>query len=432
MVLLALPLAIPSFVGGFVMVSALGPGGLVQDLVGRAGVERLPSIYGFGGAWFVLSLFTYPYVYLQACAGLLRADRAMEEGARSLGSGPWKTFFLVNLPQLRPAVAAGATLTALYVLSEFGAVSMLRYDTLTPLVYIEYTTSFDRTSGAVLGLPLIGLAVAILLFDLATRGQARYYTRGRQAPERRLPLGRYHWPALALCGGVAGLGVGMPVAVVLYWLVEGLRSGAEAGFLREAIYNTASVAALAALAAAALCLPVAILSARHRGWISSLLERAAYSGQALPAITIALALVFFGARYLTPLYQTLALLVLAYAVRFLPEALGATRTALLQVNPNAEEAARSVGVGAFKTFTRITLPQIGPGMLAGMLLVFLTTVKELPITLLLSPIGFDTFATEIWSATSEAFFTRAALPSLILLVLSGAAVLLLLRREQLS
>ena len=119
---------------------------------------------------------------------------------------------------------------------------------------------------------------------------------------------------------------------------------------------------------------------------------------------------FFAAHYLTSLYQTLGLLVFAYMVRFLPEALGAARTALLQVNPNTEEAARSLGAGPARVFARVTAPQILPGISAGALLVFLTAMKELPITLLLSPIGFDTLATQIWSTTSEAFFTRAALP----------------------
>ena len=126
------------------------------------------------------------------------------------------------------------------------------------------------------------------------------------------------------------------------------------------------------------------------------------------------------------------MLVFAYTVRFMPEALGATRNAFLQVNPRTEEAARTLGAGPIRTFARITVPQIVPGVSAGMVLVFLTAMKELPITILLSPIGFDTLATEIWNSTSEAFFTRAAPPSLILLAISGAAVMLMLRRERLS
>ena len=431
-IVLALPLAVPSFVGGFIMVSALSPRGLLQDLLEPLGVERLPSIYGFWGAWFVLSVLSYPYVFLSTRAGLNRTNPAMEEASRSLGKPAFETFFRVNLPLLRPAISAGALLIALYTVSEFGAVSMLRYDTLTPLVYIQYTTSFDRASAAALGLPLIALAACFVALDGATRGQARYYTRGQSRPARQLKLGPWKWPAFAMCTIVAAAGIGVPVGVILYWLVKGLSAGESTGFLVESIINSGRVALFSAVLAALACLPIALLAVRFPGVLSNALEKLSYSGQALPAITIALALVFFAARYVEPLYQTVWILIFAYAVRFMPEALGATRTALLQVNPNTEEAARSLGAGPLKTFARVTTPQVIPGVSAGMLLVFLTAMKELPIAILLSPIGFDTLALEIWSASSEAFFTRAALPSLILLAMSGVAVLLMLRRERLT
>jgi iron(III) transport system permease protein len=161
-----------------------------------------------------------------------------------------------------------------------------------------------------------------------------------------------------------------------------------------------------------------------------LADRVAYLGQALPGITVALSLVFFAANYANPVYQTLGLLVFAYAVRFLPEALGACRAALLQVNPHTEEAARVLGAGRLRVFSRITGPQILPGMSAGGLLVFITVMKELQITLLLSPIGFDTLATQRWSASREAFFTQAALPAMLLVAVSALAVLVMLRRER--
>jgi iron(III) transport system permease protein len=265
-----------------------------------------------------------------------------------------------------------------------------------------------------------------------TRGQARYYVRGQARRPHQLRLGAWKWPAFGLCVLVAGLGIGVPIAVIVYWLARGLAENNATAFVGEAIVNSGQASAMAAAGATLACLPIALLSVRYPGWLSGVLEKASYAGQALPAITIALALVFFAANYLTPLYQTIWVLVFAYTVRFMPEALGATRSALLQVNPSTEEAARSLGAGPARTFARVTVPQIVPGVSAGMLLVFLTAMKELPITILLSPIGFDTLATEIWNATSEAFFTRAAPPSLILLAISGAAVMLMLRRERLS
>jgi iron(III) transport system permease protein len=431
-VLLALPLAIPSFVGGYVAISALGPGGMLQDLLSPLGVERIPSIYGFTGAWLTLSVLSYPYIFLPVRAALRRADPALEEASRSLGKSALATFLRVNLPQLRPAISAGAILVALYVLSEFGAVLLLRYDTLTPLVYIQYTSSFDRGAAAVLGLPLISLAVLFVVLDSLTRGRARYYAAGQRRTPRRLGLGPAKWPALAACLVIAALGVGMPVGVMVYWLVKGMSAGESTSFLSEAVVNSGRVSAIAAAATIVAALPVAVLSVRHPGWLSGLLEKVAYAGQSIPGITIALALVFFVANYLTPIYQTLAVLVFAYMVRFLPEAVGACRSAMTQVNPHTEEVARSLGAGPLRTFLRVTMPQMLPGISAGALLVFLTTMKELQITLLLSPIGFDTLATQIWSATSEAFFTRAALPSLLLVLLSALAVLVILRRDNLE
>ena len=160
---------------------------------------------------------------------------------------------------------------------------------------------------------------------------------------------------------------------------------------------------------------------------ASLIERATYAGYALPGIVIALALVFFGANYATPLYQTLALLVFAYVVRFLPQAVGATRASLLQVSPSMEDAARGLGRGPLGVLTSVTLPLVRPGVLAGAALVFLTAMKELPATLLLAPIGYKTLATSIWGWAAEARYSQAAAPSLLLVLVSGAALLPLLR-----
>jgi iron(III) transport system permease protein len=150
----------------------------------------------------------------------------------------------------------------------------------------------------------------------------------------------------------------------------------------------------------------------------------------LPGIVIALSLVFFGANYATFLYQTLALLVFAYVVRFLPQAVGSVRTSLLQVSPRLEEAARCLGRTPGQTLTSVTIPLVRPGLLTGLALVFLTAMKELPATLLLGPTGFQTLATRIWSATEQVFFARAAAPALLLVLLSAISVWIILAQEE--
>jgi iron(III) transport system permease protein len=318
----------------------------------------------------------------------------------------------------------------LYVLSEFGAVSMLRYDTLTPLAYIHYTASFDRSSAAVIGLPLLAFAVLLVAIDPLTRGRARYHASAQQRPAPTLRLGRWRWPALAFCAFVVLVGIGIPIAVIAYWLARGLMEGESTRLLWAAVGNSVRASSVAAICAVAAAMPIALLSVRHPHPATTVLEKLAYLGQSLPGITVALSLVFFAANYGGALYQTFGLLIFAYTVRFVPEALGACRAALLQVNPHTEEVARGLGAGSARVFARITAPQIIPGMSAGALLVLITVMKELQITLLLSPIGFDTLATQVWSTSREAFFTQAALPAMVLVALSGTAVLVILRRER--
>jgi iron(III) transport system permease protein len=429
-VLAALPLVIPSYVGGFVLVSALGPRGMLQGALAPLGVQRLPEIYGFPGAAVALTIFSYPYVFLTVRAALRGTDPALEEAARSLGSGAWATFFRVTLPQLRPAIVAGGLLVALYTLSDFGAVSLLQYDSFAREIYLQYRSAFDRTPAAILALMLVLLTATILTIEGRTRGRAGYYGRATARNPRTVALGRWRWPALLLCAGAVTLSLAAPVGVLLFWLLRGLTAGEPLRPLWNATASSLYASGLAAAVAALAALPIAVLAVRFPGRLSGFAERATYLGYALPGIVLALSLVFFGANYAPWAYQTLGLLVFAYVVHFLPQAVGATRSALLQVRPNVEEAARGLGRSPTAVLATVTAPLAGSGILAGAALVFLTTMKELPATLLLSPTGFETLATRIWSATSEAFYARAAAPALLLIVLSAVPMYLLITRER--
>jgi iron(III) transport system permease protein len=425
-VLLGLPLAIPSYVGAYTIVAALGPRGMLQDVLSPLGVESLPEIYGFAGAWLTLTLFTFPYVLLPVGAAIRNINRSIEEAARSLGHTGAQSFLRVTLPQLRPAIMSGGVLVALYVLSDFGAVSILRFDSLSRIIYVRYTT-FDRGSAATLAAMLVLLSVAVVTGEAALRGRGRYHAATAARPAPPVRLGIWKWPALAFCASVVAASVVLPVSVITYWLIRGLNAGEAVEGVGRAGWNSAYVAALAALVAVVAAFPVAALNVRYRTATTWLMEKAAYSGYALPGITIALALVFFAANYAPWVYQTMTLLVFGYLVRFLPQAVAATRSALEQVNPNTVLAARGLGSGRMRVFSRITLPQILPGVTSGGTLVFLTVMKELPVTLLLSPIGFETLATQVWSATSQAFFARAALPALAIVAISALPLLAMTR-----
>ena len=432
-VLSALPLVIPSYVAGFIVIAALGPRGMLQQaLDGPFGIDRLPDIHGYSGALLTLTFLSFPYVLLTVRAALLRMDPAMEESSMGLGHGSWNTFFFVTIPLLRPAIAAGGLLVALYTLSDFGAVSLLRYETFTWAIFVQYESALDRTLGAGLSLSLVVLALAIVGFELSSRGRARYYSSSSSAIRRpaTVRLGRWRWPSLVFCSTVVAVSLAAPMSVLGYWVARGINAGEPFNLVWEAVGNSVYIAALAATAAVIAALPVAALSARYPGLLSGLLERLSYVGFALPGIAIALALVFFGANYAPPLYQTTGLLLLAYVVLFLSPALGAVRTSLLQVSPRIEEAARGLGSSPLRAFSSVTLPVARPGILAGWALVFLLVMKELPATLILSPIGFNTLATSIWSAASEAFFARAALPALLLIAASAIPLAFLLLRER--
>lgn len=421
-VLTSLPLVIPSYVGAYLLAAALGPRGLLQSVLEPVfGVERLPDIYGFWGAYLVLTLLSYPYVLLPVRAALRGMDPALEESARSLGQDSWGVFRRVTLPHLRPAISAGAVLVALYTLRDFGAVSIMRFTTFTRAIYIQYQSAFDRGAAAVLSLVLVALTVVLLSAELRSRRAERIYGahENGQRPRPRIALRRWRWPALLLCGGLVGLALVLPAGILLYWLLRALQEGPDLPALLVALRNSLLASGLAAVITVAAATPLAVLAVRSPGRLSRWAERFSHLGFALPGIVIALALVFFGIRAASPLYQTLPMLLLAYLILFLPQAVGSLRTSLLQVPRSLEEAGRSLGRGPLAVFQTVTLPLVRPGLLAGAALVFLTTMKELQATLILSPFGFNTLATEVWSAVSEAFFARAAGPALLLILASS-------------
>jgi iron(III) transport system permease protein len=432
-VLVAVPLAIPSYVIGFAFLAALGPRGALQALLEPLGIGSLPSIGGLGGTTFVLVLAAYPYVLLATRAALLRTDPSTEEAARLLGDRRRAVFRRITLPIVLPAILAGALLAVLYALSDFGVVSLFQFDSFSRAIYVQYRASFDRSLAAILALMLVVLTIGVTWAEARLRQRAGSYVtvaRASRRPPATVQLGPWRWPALAFCAVVVALALGVPTATIIWWLVRGAAQGAAVGFAAEGALHSFILGALAAIGSVLLVIPIGLLVARYPSRLTGLIERATYTGYALPGIVIALAVVFIATSTVPVLYQTIALLVLAYAVRFLPQTIGGVRDALVASGPRLEEAGRTLGDGPLRVFLRLTVPFLRPAMVAGGALVFLTTVKELPMALLLGPIGFDTLATQIWDAASEGFYARAAGPASLLLLLSFLSIALLLRAEE--
>ncbi|WP_306053544.1 ABC transporter permease [Natronococcus wangiae] len=426
-VVVALPLVVPSYIGAFAFVSAFGPRGEFQSVLQPLGIERLPEIYGLPGTTLVITLYTYPYVYLTTRAALLSFDTTLLDAARTLNHGKWGAFRRVTLPQVRPAIVAGALLAALYAVSDFGTPAIMQLPVFTRQIYVEYN-AWGQDYAAFLSLQLLAIVLVVLALEWWARPDETVRGDGSAgSADPVIELGVWRWPATALPASVVGLSLVVPLWILGLWLVTADPDARPSlAFELDYAVNSVTVAAAAAAVAVLAALPVAYFAARHDSPLAGLVERATYVGFAVPGIVLALALVYFGAGYAPMVYQTIPLLVFAYVVRFMPQAVGSIRTTTLQVDPRLVEAARTLGETPLRTFRSITLPLIAPGITAGAALVFLTTMKELPATLILRPTGFETLVTIIWRAQEAAYFQYAAIPALILLFVSGLSMVVLL------
>ncbi|HEX2051252.1 MAG TPA: iron ABC transporter permease [Actinomycetota bacterium] len=437
-VLLPLPLVIPSFIGAFVMLAAFAPGGLLAEALRPLGVERLPSVRGFAGSFVVLTLFTFPYVYLPAAARLARLAPSLEESARLLGTSPRRVFVTVVLPQARGAIVAGTLLVFLYVVGDFGVVQLMRYDTLTRVVYA--TRLLDPPTSLGLSLELGVLALLVVALERTASARRAPVAARRGPPALTVPLGRWRPAAATFLAAVVGVGLAVPVGVLAWWAARGVVRGTTvAGSLGATVTelagpaaNTAVASIAAAAAAVALVVPLAYLTVRHRGPLGGAANAVVVAGFALPGLAIALALVFWtlgGPGLLGAAYQTVPLLVFAYVVHFGAQSMRAAQVALAAVPPGLDDAARVLGARPWRRVAAVELPLMAPGLLAGAGLVLLSAMKELPATLLLAPAGFQTLATEVWAATESAFFADASIAALALVALSGVLTWVLVIRR---
>jgi len=421
-----LPLAIPGYVMAYAILGLGGLNGTFEVWFGW----NFPRLSGFWGSLLVLSLCTFPYLYLNLRTALLGMDQSIEEVSRSLGHDAKSTFLKVILPQLKPAFLAGSLLISLHVIGDFGTVSLMRFETFSYALYLQYIAAFDRIYAAWLALMLLGLTTAALVLEYKLLKKAIYYRLGRGAAKAKtfLKLGSWKIPAYTFVGILFLIAVVLPVSSIVHWLSQ-TAFASVAGDLYQAFLNSVKASAPAAVLTTLLVLPLAYIGVRYETKLSNPLERVAYLGYATPPLAFALAFVFFSLQVSTALYQSLLLLVIAYSLHFLAEGIGPVRSALYQAPPQYEEAAQSLGYSSIKSFFKVTLPLLRGGIIASAALVFLSAMKELSITFLLAPIGFDTLALNVWSYTGEAMFAEAAPFALTILLFSSLFVGLLFSKE---
>jgi iron(III) transport system permease protein len=421
-----LPLSIPGYVVGYALLGIGAPHGPFATVFGENG----PQIDGFVGAAAALVIYNFPLVYLHLRTAFASMDPALADAARSLGLKPTKVFVRVTLPHLVPAYLSSVLLVLLYVLGDFGVVSLMRYQTFSYALYTQYVASLDRVYAAWLALMLLAITSTLVVLELRVlRNLALERTALGTAPKYRRRALR-PWavpPAYAFVVLVALASVVIPVWSIVYWMGQ---HGAwtDPAELAQSFWGSISVSAPAAAFATLLAVPLAYLSRRHSSLMTRVLERSAYIGYATPALALALGWVVVVLRTAPWFYQTAALLIVAYTTHYLAQAVGPVRAGLHVATPRIEEAARSLGEGPIGTFRRVTLPILKPGLIAAAILVFLSCVKELPLTIILAPLDFETLALNMYAYTNEAMFAQAAPYALSIVLLSALLTSILFHR----
>ncbi|MCP4804230.1 MAG: iron ABC transporter permease [Proteobacteria bacterium] len=413
--LLASPLAVPPYLVALTWLDLTGPTGPLKDTIELHGSLTLAAI--------LLGVCTSPLVLLGARAALERLDPRIEEAAATLGLGPFERAYRVVIPAIRPALGAGVALVVLYAFADFGAVSALGVKTFTRAIYFELDLGIaDRaqawSAASRLALVLLAIAIPVFVLEQRSRGPGRYEQGGRRrTPARSLGGTVAAWVlALGVFGTTAGLVVGRAL-----WHARSLDASiAERTWEQAAtaLRHSASWAAAAATAAVIVALVLAWFASRTSDRFHVGARNAASLGFVLPGPVVALGVLILlagaGAVGHT-LEGTAFILVTAYVVRFLPEAIQTTSGGMAQAPRRLEEAARSLGRSPLRSVIQVTLPLLRGSLLASWVLVFTAALRELPATLLLSPLGSRALSSEIWSFAKDSHYARMA-PSALLLV----------------
>ncbi len=425
-----LPLVIPSYIGALTYVSAFSPRGLFVDIFSSFGLNEISGIDGFVGSWIVLTLFTYPYVQLVCSSALRNLDSTVEDAARSLGVKKIKMYTSVVLPRLKKPIIYSSLLVGLYVISDFGAVSLMKYGTMTKAIYSYYVININGDPVIFYSTILIFLA---LLISFAQRGSdisrsAKVSGTPREIEKIKLSK-KPKILVLIFFFVLIFFSLFVPVSVLGYWLFRGLAQGNSVSGALSGILGSLSAATVTSILAMIIATPIVVMISQYRSKFGDLFEKVTLTLYGLPHIAVGISMLFITIKIFPSIYQTFITLIISYLIVFLPQAVGGGQASMEQVKLSYIEASSGLGFSKIDTFFKITFPLIYRGLLAGAALVFLSTMKELPQTLLLRPTGFSTMAVDIWSNASEALFTQAAFSAFILLAISAFPTYILSTRN---
>jgi len=422
------PMIIPCYITAICYINFFGIKGLGEKLFSQFGLTvQIPSIYGFWGAALLLIIGSYPYVYMIVRASLKNVNSTFSEAAQTLGVSKAQRLIQVTLPLLIPAFSAGAVLVGLYVLSDFGVVSLLRYPTFVSTIYEQMSGRYDFSTATALSSVLIVLTIGLFAFQESLQ-KRRHFTSPQTKPEmyKLIELRLLRIPAFLLAMSVVVIGLVIPLGILLYWFYHSTNVSQEIGLwsmsMRELIYsglNSLSLSALVATITVILVLPLAYWTVRRpESLAGKLFSWIAQSGVALPGILTALGISILFGRIAPKLNFSILALVCAFLVHFFAQGFQFVRAGLKQIPAQIEEGSRLLGYSPFQTFWKITRPLLKPTLWTAWILIFLSSMRELPASLLLRPAGFDPLTVKVWNAASEGFYEQAAAPALLLILLS--------------
>ena len=450
---LLLPLAVPTYIVAYAYLDLLHPVGPFQSalraLLGYDSPRqfRLPDIRSMAGCVLLLGFVLYPYVYLTVRAMFLMQASNLLDAARTLGTGRRALFFRVAVPLARPAVVVGVSLALMEALNDIGAAEFLGVRTLTVSIYTTWITRADLAGAAQIALAMLAVVVGVVLLERWAR-RRRQYSNDAQGPRplsARKLSGFRAALATALAAAPVVVGFVIPAAYLLVESIERARfAGVPAAIFAEA-RNTVLVSLAATIVTMACALVVVYGLRVTRSTLSAAVARVASIGYAIPGSVLAIGMLpvstgldtIIDAAWLPLTGRSAGLfvlgsglaLVLTYVVRFLAVASGGIEAGFSRVSPTLDDAARTMGDGAMTRLWRVHLPLTRPALISAALLVFVDCMKELPATLLLRPVGFETLATHLYGEAARGTYEDAAIAALLIVAAGVVPVIVLARLE---
>ena len=445
---LVLPLAVPTYVLAFVFIGLLDFSGPVQTFL-RAkfdiSLDGFLNIRSAGGVILVLSLALFPYVYLLARNTFQTQGKSVLEVSQALGYSPMKAFFKAALPMARPWIAGGLMLVLMETLADFGAVSIFNYDTFTTGIYKAWFGFFSLSAAAQLSSVLLVFVLLIIIVEQRMRRKMQFHQVGRLSlAGNRLRLGGWKkWAACVSLMSIVLIAFVIPCLQLIIWSIASITVELDSRYI-GLLFRSLLFSSMAAALITTLGLLLAYIQRQHTDHLTRWIIRLSTMGYALPGTVLAVGIVIvvnwadkpivwmlrdiFGIEWSSVLNGTIVAVLFAYTVRFLTAGFNTINNNMLRITKNMDEASRLMGITGVKLLRRVHIPILKNGLFIATMLVFVDVMKEMPITLMTRPFGWDTLAVKVFELTSEGEWQRAALPS-ITLVAAGLVPLMLLNKK---